>query len=151
MSDQPRSILSPREKGRAPTSSMFRWLKFNLVGLGGVLLQLGLLDTWMHFSLGNYLLGTCVAVEAALLHNFGWHCVYTWRDRPAGGTADVWMRGVRFHLSNGGVSLVGNLLLMRLLVTGLGSPVLFANMLAILACSAVNFFLGDRWVFADSG
>ncbi len=128
-------------------SVFWRWWKFNLVGAGGVLVQLGLLQAWMHFAPRNYLLGTFVAVEGALLHNFGWHCVYTWRDRPAGQAAEIWGRLLRFHLSNGAVSLVGNLLIMHVLVSGMGFPVLLSNGIAIIVCSVVNFFLGDRWVF----
>lgn len=129
---------------------LVRWLRFNLVGAGGVLVQLGLLEAWMHFSLGNYLLGTVVAVEAALVHNFGWHCVFTWRERPAMNRSVFVARAVRFHLSNGAVSLVGNLVMMQVLVGVLGSPVLVANIASIVVCSVVNFLLGDRWVF-DSG
>ena len=130
---------------------IMRWFKFNLVGLGGVFVQLGLLEAWMHFSLGNYLLGTAVAVEGAVLHNFGWHCIYTWRDRPAPTCTTVLLRALRFHLSNGAISLFGNLALMHLLVGTLGTPALLANMIAILICSVVNFLLGDRWVFEKSG
>jgi putative flippase GtrA len=46
------------------------------------------------------------------------------------------------------VSMVGNLLLMRVLVDGYRVPLLLANCLAILCCSLVNFCLGDDWVFA---
>ncbi len=139
--------VSLREKGGAPTFLVKRWLKFNVVGIGGVLVQLGLLQAWMHFTLGNYLLGTVVAVEGAVLHNFAWHCAYTWRDRPATGGAEFWARLRRFHLSNGAVSLGGNVLIMHVLVSGLGVPVLIANGIAIVVCSIANFFLGDRWVF----
>ena len=69
-----------------------------------------------------------------------------------------WMAGhylvatavARFHLSNGAVSIVGNLVLMRLLVEGAGMPVLTANGVAILVCSVVNFLLGDGWVFTKN-
>jgi len=54
----------------------------------------------------------------------------------------------RFHLSNGAVSMAGNLALMPLLVEAVHMPVIPANLLAILACSVVNFWLGDAWVFA---
>ncbi|ABF43178.1 GtrA-like protein [Candidatus Koribacter versatilis Ellin345] len=128
-------------------SGFGRWWRFNLVGAGGVLVQLGLLQAWMHFALGNYLLGTVLAVEGAVLHNFGWHCAYTWKDRPARQRAEIWGRLARFHLSNGAVSVAGNLLIMRALVDGMGVPVLVANVVAIVSCSVVNFFLGDRWVF----
>ena len=129
---------------------ILRWLKFNLVGLAGVLVQLGLLDAWMHFSLGNYLLGTAVAVEVTLVHNFGWHCVYTWRDRRAANLKTVLLRVLRFHLSNGAVSLLGNIGLMHLLVGLLRTPVLIANVVAIVICSTVNFLFGERFVFADT-
>jgi putative flippase GtrA len=131
--------------------SLLRWIKFNLVGLIGLLLQLGLLEAWMHFCLGNYLLGTALAVEATLLHNFGWHCLYTWRDRQVRDCRMVFTRAVRFHLSNGAVSLLGNLALTRAFVVLLGIPILLANLTAIIVCSTINFFLGDRFVFADSG
>ena len=81
--------IRSRRSSRFSRGGVPRWLKFNLVGLGGVLVQLGLLEAWTHFSLGNYLLGTALAVEAALLHNFGWHCVYTWRDRPAANATTI--------------------------------------------------------------
>jgi putative flippase GtrA len=115
-----------------------------------VVVQLGLLEAWMHFSIGNYLLGTTMAVEAAVLHNFGWHCAFTWRDRAARGRWVVLARAVRFHLSNGAVSLIGNVLLMRWLVSDFALPVLVANAIAIVTCSVVNFLLGDRWVFSES-
>jgi putative flippase GtrA len=54
---------------------------------------------------------------------------------------------IRFHLSNGLVSMVGNLALMPLLVESARIPVVAANAIAILCCSVVNFFLGDQWAF----
>ncbi len=143
--------IRSRRSSRFSRGGVPRWLKFNLVGLGGVLVQLGLLEAWTHFSLGNYLLGTGLAVEAVLVHNFAWHCVYTWRDRPAANATTIFLRALRFHVSNGAVSLLGNLFLMHLLVTVMGSPVLVANAVAIVICSAINFFLGDRFVFGDTG
>ncbi|MFP5235226.1 MAG: GtrA family protein [Acidobacteriota bacterium] len=74
-------------------------------------------------------------------------CIHTWRDRAA---APMAARCIRFQLSNGGVSLAGNLLLMRLLVEGQHVPVLAANGVAIVICSLVNFCVGDRWVFAET-
>jgi putative flippase GtrA len=58
---------------------------------------------------------------------------------------------IRFHLSNGLVSMIGNLALMPVLVEGARIPVVLANAIAILCCSIVNFFLGDRWAFVEAG
>jgi putative flippase GtrA len=54
----------------------------------------------------------------------------------------------RFHLSNGLVSMLGNLALMRLMVDGAHVPLLAANAIAILTCSLLNFCLADRWAFS---
>ena len=60
-------------------------------------------------------------------------------------------RLLRFHVSNGMVSLVGNLLLMRVLVQEAHLPVLAANGIAIVCCSIINFYLSDQWAFGLAG
>ena len=122
-----------------------RWLKFNLVGGLGVVVQLGCLAAlrpWMH-----YLLATALAVEIAVLHNFFWHQRFTWIDRP-GVRRERGLRLLRFHLGNGTVSILGNVGMMWLLVEGLRMQhVLVANGIAIAVCSCLNFGLGEWFVF----
>ena len=127
-------------------NTLLRWCKFNLVGAMGMAVQLAALALFNRWSGGHYLIATAAAIELTLLHNFAWHLRYTWRDRRDGSTL---AQLARFHLSNGLVSMVGNLALMRLLVEEAHLPVLAANVIAILCCSIVNFCLGDSWVFAS--
>lgn len=129
-------------------STFLRWLKFNAIGIAGVVVQLLFLHLMIRANVA-YLAATALAVEAAVLHNFAWHQKYTWADRPAEDLYSVVVRLVRFHLTNGAVSIIGNVLLMRWLVGGLHVPVLPANFGAILVCSLVNFLLGDKFVFRD--
>ena len=136
-----------RRDGRPGAGSMMRWVKFNAVGAVGMMVQLGALAVLNRWMAGRYLMATAVAIEITLLHNFFWHVRYTWRDRAdSAGMGSL----VRFHLSNGLVSMVGNLALMPLLVGWMGMRVLAANGVAVLACSVVNFWLGNGWVFAVS-
>ena len=125
---------------------VLRCWKFTAVGAMGMVLQLGTLALLNHAFPGHYLIASAVALEITLLHNFVWHIHYTWRDRRG----DVyWMDSlVRFHLSNGAVSIGGNLAVMWVLVLHAHLPVLVANLIAIGCCSVVNFGLGDRWAFA---
>ena len=123
-----------------------RWIKFNLVGAAGMALQLTALACLNRLSHGHYLIASAVAVELALLHNFVWHLRYTWRDRKDCSRPAAQL--VRFHLSNGLISMLGNLALMRLLVQQEHMPLLFANVIAVLCCSIANFCLGNIWVFA---
>jgi putative flippase GtrA len=129
---------------------LVRWGKFNLVGAVGMAVQLGALALITRLAPGHYMLATAAALEITLLNNFVWHVHYTWRDRfPTRNAARRMLASqlIRFHLSNGLVSAVGNLALMPLLVEGARIPVVPANAIAILCCSIVNFLLGDRWAF----
>ena len=123
-----------------------RFVKFNSVGVAGFVLQLAVLAALVHFGV-HYLAATALAVECAVLHNFFWHERWTWRDRPSAGRGRL-DRLWRFHALNGMVSLVGNVLLMRLFVGTFGMPAIPANLLAVLACALVNYFGSDRIVFA---
>jgi putative flippase GtrA len=124
-----------------------RWLVFNIVGGLGILVQLGSLAVLTAFLGLNYLLSTALAVEAAVLHNFVWHERWTWAERAQGGISSSLGRLLRFHLTNGLLSMAGNLLLMRLLAGEFGMNYTAANVIAIFACSVLNFFAGDRFVF----
>lgn len=124
-----------------------RWLIFNSVGAMGIAVQLSVLAVLVEVAGLGYLTATGLAVEAAVLHNFCWHERWTWADRVRGGTRGLLRRLCLFHLANGAVSMVGNLILMRLFVGELGMPVLAGNALAIGVCSTLNFLAGDRLVF----
>ena len=127
---------------------MVRWGKFNLVGVVGMAVQLGALALINRLAPEHYMLATAAALEITLLHNFVWHLHYTWRDRRCRSALRSQLS--RFHLSNGLVSMVGNLALMPVLVEGARIPVVAANAIAILCCSIVNFCLGHNWAFAPT-
>jgi putative flippase GtrA len=128
-------------------STFERWCKFNLVGAVGMMFQLGVLAALNRAAPGRYLVATAAAIELTLLHNFIWHLRVTWRDQREVGTIPGKL--IRFHAANGLMSMVGNLALMRLLVQVARLPVLFSNVIAILVCSMVNFWLSNRWAFAS--
>jgi putative flippase GtrA len=126
---------------------MLRWLKFNFVGGIGIAVQLGALVFLRSLLHLDTLLATALAVETAVIHNFLWHERFTWRDRPASRWQDSLLRLAKFNASNGAVSLVGNLAVMRALVGELGVNYVVANLIAVTVCSLANFLLSDRLVF----
>lgn len=130
----------------APVRARGRWLVFNGVGCGGFLLQLSVLAALLGAGF-HYLAATAVAVEVAVLHNFLWHHRWTWRDRPAGSRRGTFARLARFQLLNGAVSLAGNLALMAGLSGAADIDPLPANVIAVIACSLVNFFGSELLVF----
>jgi putative flippase GtrA len=138
------------------TSTLVRWCRFNLVGGIGVVVQFAALFLLKSIVYMNYLTATGIAVEAAVLHNFVWHEKFTWADRikacnARSGVKSRYGRSVRrllrFHLSNGFVSILGNLTLMKAMVGEAHVNYLLANAIAIALCSSVNFLLSETWVF----
>jgi putative flippase GtrA len=124
-----------------------RWLRFNLVGGIGIAVQLillFLLKSILHF---NYLAATALAVEATVIHNFLWHERYTWADRAQPSWQNSLPRLLRFNLTNGAVSIAGNLGLMKLMVDLVQMNYLVANAVAIALCSLVNFVVSNQYVF----
>lgn len=128
-------------------SAFRRWLKFNLVGGIGIIVQLAALAVLTHGAHLDYLIATALAVECAVLHNFAWHERFTWSDRASIGLRQVLARLLRFNCTTGAVSIGGNLLFMRLLAGQAHLPPLVANLISIAACSIINFLVNDRVVF----
>jgi putative flippase GtrA len=129
-------------------SSLTRFFRFNLVGLLGIVTQLTTLFVLNRALPHHYLLTSTLAVEFTLLHNFVWHLHYTWPAESKRPTREPLTQLLRFHLSNGLISLLGNLILMRLLVDRAHAPVLLANALTIACCGLANFLLAHHWVFS---
>jgi putative flippase GtrA len=128
-------------------TSIRRWLIFNSVGAIGLLVQLASLNFFVSCLGMGYMGATTLAVQTAVVHNFFWHQAWTWRDRRESGWLRACRRFVRFNLTNGLFSVIGNLIFMRLFLNALPVNYTIANVLAIAACSIVNYGLSDRLVF----
>jgi putative flippase GtrA len=127
---------------------MPRWVKFNVIGVLGFVLQSGALFLLTHTTHRiGYLAATAVAVELAVLNNFIWHSRWTWKDRPSSTMRETFRRLAKFNVTNGLVSIAGNAVLMVLLVGHLDMPVAGANLVSVAACSVFNFVLADRIAF----
>jgi putative flippase GtrA len=137
--------MSPAKQSRH-TLQGWRLLKFSVVGAAGIAAQLATLAVLVAMGV-HYLLATALAVEIAILHNFFWHRRFTWASRLSRARRAATRSLIRFHMGNGLISLLGNLILMRLFAGVLHLPIIGANILAITTCWLSNFFISDRWVF----
>ena len=130
---------------------MLHWIKFNVVGVLGFALQSGALFLLTHGGHPvGYLAATAAAVELAVLNNFVWHQRWTWKDRPSLTIKDTLRRLVKFNLTSGLFSMIGNLVFMSILVGRLGLAIGPANLASVVACSIVSFILADRIAFECS-
>jgi putative flippase GtrA len=129
------------------TPTFVRWCKFNVVGGMGILVQFAALFLLKSVLRFDYMFATAVAVEAAVVHNFVWHEQFTWADRVQAAWRRSLGRFVRFNLTTGAVSILGNLALMRVMVGEGNMNYLVANAIAIGLCSVANFLVSEEWVF----
>jgi putative flippase GtrA len=121
-----------------------RFMVFNVVGALGVVVQLTTFALLTGVAHVHYMTATPVAVAAAVAHNFLWHRWWTWGGRRT----QVRLALLRFTLTNGLVSLAGNLGVMATLVSGANVPLVPANVVAITLCGLLNFWLGETFVFS---
>ena len=135
----------------APACVLHRWLRFNLVGAMGVVVQLGAVVMFRRALGFGDLWATAWAVEVSLLHNFVWHERFTWAD-PARQKSckPVLMRLLRFNLTNGAISVVGNLVVVWCLSGVANLPLVVTNLVAIGCIGILNFVVCQRVVFRTS-
>src|SRR3982751_6553017 len=136
----------PHTIDQGPRPVVQRWVAFNAVGLAGMLVQLAVVAILVRAAGWHVLVATAVGVESAVLHNFVWHQRWTWRDQPTDSGRSTAIRLVRFHLLNGIVSLAGNIGLTALCTGLLRLDAVASNLIAIAACSIVNFAASDSLV-----
>ena len=124
--------------------STTRWLRFNLVGVAGFVVQLLTLAA-VTAGLGvTPNVAVPLAVLVAVSHNFLWHERVTWPDQRRAGRLRRWLS---FNLSNGLISVVTNVTVTTAIVAATGVPLLVANALAVVTASVLNFLVSDRYVF----
>ena len=132
-------------------SLFYRWLKFSAVGWLGVGVQLCMLTLLAgHFGM-HYLVATALAVEMAIIHNFFWHERWTWGDRGLLGMPGRFRRLLRFNVTSGSVSILGNVVFMSVFVGQFGLHYLVGNLASIASCAILNFMISDQLVFLAFG
>jgi putative flippase GtrA len=132
-----------------------RFLKFGTVGASGILVNQGVLYLarehvfhavsvpgevdWLQLNLS-----LALAIFFATLNNFFWNRLWTWADRRHHYDRPILIQFGQYTLSCG-VSIA-----LQVLFTNLLAPhvyYLFANLIAIVVTSVLNFLLNDIWTF----
>jgi len=131
--------------GKSPifTLAYFRsFIKFNIVGLTGVLVNEGLLVGLQ--AMGVYLLtASAIAIEASILSNFVLNDFWTFRDRRSGHLA---VRLVKFNL----LMLLGlavNLGIIYVATSDFGIAAAVANLGGIAAAFLLRYTLSVRYAW----
>jgi putative flippase GtrA len=153
-----------------------RWGVFNLVGIGGFVVQIcAIALLTRHFGWSAFA-ATAVGLELAALQNFVGHSLWTWGDRPVptrveepvpspvewpvpsrverrvasieGPAARLrgWLRRCWRYQLAKTATLAANLAITTLLIHA-GLPAEIANTAAVLACALPNYLVSEHLVF----
>ena len=123
-----------------------RFLKFAIVGVSGIGVNMAILYLLTEFAHVPYYLSSLVAIECSILSNFTLNDLWTWRGP---GKKIYARRFVQYHLSVGIVAIVCNWLLLVFLTSAVGLNYMVSNLLGIAAGFLFNFVLNDIWTFRD--
>ena len=121
-----------------------RFLQYCLIGLSGLFVDMLVLYVLCDPRMLAFWVipGKVAASETAILNNFLWNDLWTFRDRrPANGSARATLRRLAQFNAICGMGLVWNVALLSLFTHVLRLNLYLANLLAILAVTLWNFSL----------
>lgn len=129
-----------------PYGTAVRMSKFAVVGLSGLVVNSGILWILTHFFHIDYRIASLLAIEVAILNNYVWNTVWTWRDRPADSVGHVLRRFVKFNGASALVALI-NWLSLIALTEWFHIEMMISNLIGIFAASIFNFLVSHYWTF----
>ncbi|MFH1978315.1 MAG: GtrA family protein [Candidatus Aenigmatarchaeota archaeon] len=124
-----------------------RFLKYAVVGGTGVIVNEGLLYFFTDFIGLFYLISSIIAIEVAILSNFTWNELWTFKDLSHKHKGAAKRLG-KFNA----VSIVGILInvVVLFLITNLGIYYLTSNLFGIAAATLWNYFANLKWTWGKN-
>lgn len=123
-------------------------LRFGIVGLSGIFVNMGLLYVLTEVAGLYYLVSAAIAIETSIVNNFIWNDLWTFNS---GGRLRFTRRLHRFvsfqAVSMGGLAI--NMLILYLLVEVGGIYYLIANLAGIFAAFAWNFMVNRHFTWKN--
>lgn len=123
-----------------------RFMEFCIVGLSGVLVNMFFLWFFTEVVGLHYMLSSPAAVELAIINNFTWNHIWTFRKSK--NKSHVLTRFGKFNV----ISIIGlfvNLLVLYSLTEFLGLYYLFSNLFGIVSAVLWNYFLNVNWTWRE--
>ena len=122
-------------------SNLAKFIKYGLIGLIGLILDMGLFYI-LHKLLGvNYVLSNIVSSSTAILHNFILNSYFTFR---------VTDKKLQRFLSFYGIALIGlvfSTLLLALFIDILGIDSMVSKLISIFTVAIFQYFLNKKLTF----
>lgn len=122
------------------------WMKvfrFGIVGISGIVVNLGILYLLVQYAGSGDLLASLIATEIAILNNFAWNDLWTFRSAAKKEVSSPWYRLAAFNVvSAGGVAI--NFGIFYALTRWFAVYYLLAQFIGILVAFSWNFLVNRR-------
>jgi len=121
-----------------------RLLKFAVVGISGVAVNMGVLYLLTEFYHILYIISSIIAIEISIISNFFLNDLWTWRDRAKKPFRE---RFVQYHISVGLTAILANWLILLILTEFFHIYYMISNLIGIAVGTFANYILNDLWTF----
>ena len=125
-----------------------RFLKFCIVGLSGVFVNMGLLYALTEFLGLFYILSSFIAIECSFISNYLLNDLWTWRGVGASRRMERLKRLGKFHVVYG-IGLAINIGLLYVITEYLGVYYIVSNLMAIAVATLWNFWWSAKWTWGS--
>lgn len=120
-----------------------RVFKFGIVGLSGIVVNLGLLFLLVESAFLNKDLASLIAIEFSILNNFIWNDTWTFRSNEDKKFSSRWHRLLAFNIVSIGGAVI-NYGVFLILSKWFGVYYLLSQLIGILVAFVWNFFINRR-------
>ncbi len=121
-----------------------RILKFSIVGVSGILVNMGILFILTEYFHILYLISSIIAIEISIISNFLLNDIWTWKDRIK---KKFIYRFVQYHISVGITAVLVNWGILFILTELFGVYYLISNLIGIGVGTLSNYIINDLWTF----
>lgn len=123
------------------------FIKFGLVGVSGVLVNLGCFTLLLDMGLSKYI-SSPIAIEVSILWNFFLNNLWTFRWRESGDSLQI--KGVKFNAASLVALLVSYTTFLVVSAAFPGASPQLSQASGIIPAAFVNYFLNSYWTFKSA-
>ena len=123
------------------------FIKYSLVGISGVFVNLGLYTLLTRYYEVSELLAPLISIETALISNFILNNFWTFGKRTT--HSRIRVKFLKFHLASGFSALINYSVFLALFLVFQLHDIL-ANLLGIALAAIVNYLINSNWTWKDN-
>jgi len=144
------NLISHKIKGLLKSSDFARFIKFGIVGGSGVIVNQFFLWLFTEKVGFHYIASSIVAIFLAMISNFIWNDLWTWKDRGKPGAKAFFVRLTKFCIVSSFAGYVGNLGILWMLTHFFHIHYLISNLFGIAVGTILNYFFNNIWTFKSN-